>query len=76
MPIYEYICDKCGNEFELLVFKNDEPQCPSCGADNPTKKMSSFGFSVGSRYTSSSMDAAGSSCASCGSSNCSSCHGG
>lgn len=74
MPIYEYICEKCENEFEMLVFRNDEPSCPSCGAKNPTKKMSSFGFSVGSRYTSSSTGA-GSSCASCGSSNCSSCHG-
>jgi len=74
MPIYEYVCEKCGNEFEILVFKNDEPTCPSCGAENPTKKMSSFGFSVGSKYTSSSASSE-SSCASCGSSNCSSCHG-
>jgi len=72
MPIYEYVCEQCGNEFELLVFKSDEPQCPQCGAKNPKKKMSSFGFSVGYKFTSSS-DGKGSSCASCGSSNCSSC---
>ena len=47
MPIYEYTCDKCGNEFEVLVFRGDEPECPYCGAKNPKKKMSSFGFSVG-----------------------------
>ena len=32
MPIYEYICRKCGNEFEVLVFNKDEkPECPECG---------------------------------------------
>ena len=73
MPIYEYICRKCGNEFEVLVFNKDEkPECPECGAKKPTKKMSSFGFSAGSKFKSSSTDT-GSSCASCGSSNCSSC---
>ena len=48
MPIYEYVCKKCGNEFEVLVFNKDEkPECPACGAKKPTKKMSSFGFSAG-----------------------------
>jgi len=72
MPIYEYICEKCGNEFELLIFKDEEPECPSCGGKSPKKKMSSFGFSVGYKFKSSSTGS-GSSCASCGSTNCSSC---
>jgi putative FmdB family regulatory protein len=73
MPIYEYICKKCGNEFEVLVFNKDEkPGCPECGAKNPTRKMSSFGFSAGSKLKSSSTGT-GSSCAGCSSSNCSSC---
>jgi putative FmdB family regulatory protein len=73
MPIYEYVCKKCGNEFEVLVFnKDDKQECPACGAKKPTKKMSSFGFSAGHKFKSSST-ANGSSCASCGSSDCSSC---
>ena len=28
MPIYEYICDNCNNEFEALVFGGDTPECP------------------------------------------------
>ena len=72
MPIYEYICEKCGNEFEMLVFREDEAACSACGAKNPKKKMSSFGFSVGYKFTSSSAGK-GSSCAGCSSSNCSSC---
>jgi putative FmdB family regulatory protein len=73
MPIYEYICEKCGNEFEMLVFKSDEPECPCCGDMKPTKKMSSFGFSVGYKVKSSSAGS-GSGCATCTSSNCASCH--
>ena len=30
MPIYEYKCRGCGNEFEALVRKSDTPSCPSC----------------------------------------------
>lgn len=74
MPMYEYICEKCGNEFEMLVFKSDEPLCPSCGNEKPTKKMSSFGFSVGFKYRSSSTVSSGSGCSNCSSSDCSSCH--
>ena len=39
MPIYEYICEKCGNEFEMLVFKEDEAACSACGAKNPKKNL-------------------------------------
>jgi putative FmdB family regulatory protein len=74
MPIYEYICEKCGNEFEMLVFKSDEPACPSCSNTKPTKKMSSFGFSVGFKLKSSSMGSSGSGCSNCSSSDCSTCH--
>ncbi len=72
MPIYEYCCEKCGKEFELLVFGNEEPVCPGCGDKGPTRKMSTFGFGVGYKFKPSSSGS-GSSCAGCGSSNCSSC---
>ena len=34
MPIYEYHCEKCGHEFEVLQkhFDVDEMPCESCGA--------------------------------------------
>jgi putative FmdB family regulatory protein len=32
MPIYEYRCEKCGNEFEEYMSINDSnPDCPECG---------------------------------------------
>jgi len=30
MPIYEYACSKCGQEFETLVRSGAVPDCPSC----------------------------------------------
>jgi len=30
MPIYEYECRGCGNQFERLVRTGDTPACPSC----------------------------------------------
>ena len=30
MPIYEYRCKPCGNEFETLVLGKTAPECPSC----------------------------------------------
>jgi len=31
MPIYEYICQSCGYEFEELLRGDEKPTCPSCG---------------------------------------------
>jgi putative FmdB family regulatory protein len=32
MPTYEYLCPKCGHEFELFQSMRDEPlkKCPKC----------------------------------------------
>jgi putative FmdB family regulatory protein len=34
MPIYEYLCQKCGHDFEALQKVSDAPlrKCPECGA--------------------------------------------
>jgi putative FmdB family regulatory protein len=32
MPIYEYKCQACSHQFELLVRSGTTPACPSCGA--------------------------------------------
>jgi putative FmdB family regulatory protein len=64
MPIYEYSCGKCGDDFELLVFKS--------GGKDLRKKMSACGFSVGYKFKGSSTSS-GSGCSGCSSSNCSSC---
>lgn len=30
MPIYEYVCRECSEQFELLVLRQTTPACPSC----------------------------------------------
>ncbi len=46
MPIYEYECQDCKEEFELLVFsssKADDVECPKCHSRNVRRKLSLFG---------------------------------
>jgi len=47
MPLYEYRCDDCKNEAELLV-KNLEskPECPKCGSKSMSKLLSVIGAPV------------------------------
>ena len=45
MPIFEFCCNKCNEVFETLCFKSDdidEVSCPSCGANDKEKVLSSF----------------------------------
>ncbi len=50
MPIYEYVCEKCGHEFEELVFQEDEkPSCPKCGEAGCKRIISVSRGSAGSK---------------------------
>jgi len=40
MPLYEYGCQKCGKQSELLVTNSTEPECPECGSTKLTKLLS------------------------------------
>ncbi len=44
MPIYEFVCEECEENFEKLVriVGNVEVTCPNCGSTNTKKKMSLF----------------------------------
>jgi len=44
MPIFEYVCGKCGKVFEKLVLgKSREPLvCPDCGSKQVALKFSTF----------------------------------
>lgn len=66
MPIYEYLCNKCGNEFEKLVFGNQQVACPRCSSAEIKKKFSVFGTSGTEKKVSSG-------CSSCSSDSCSTC---
>ena len=44
MPIYEFICDACDKESEVLVRSSDwqGTECPHCGSTQLEKKLSVF----------------------------------
>ncbi|MCX7988164.1 MAG: zinc ribbon domain-containing protein [Thermodesulfovibrio sp.] len=65
MPIYEYKCNNCGENFEILVFGNKKVACPKCKSEEITKKLSSFSMK--------GVQKGNSACSSCKSSSCSSC---
>lgn len=47
MPIYEYKCRGCGNQFEKLILPHSagEPACPSCQGLDLEQLLSSFSAS-------------------------------
>jgi putative FmdB family regulatory protein len=46
MPIYEYLCTKCGHGLEALQKISDDPlkTCPACEQDTLKKKISAAAF--------------------------------
>jgi len=46
MPIYEYTCNECGYEYEVLQKIDDTPPetCPSCGEPSLVKKVTAAAF--------------------------------
>jgi len=40
MPIWEYSCQTCGHQFELLVRGTTTPACKACGSENLTRLIS------------------------------------
>jgi len=45
MPIYSYICEDCGEKFDLLLgmtFKKTELKCKKCDSKNIKKTLSYF----------------------------------
>ncbi len=46
MPIYEYRCDACGHELEVMQKMSDDPlkECPVCKEPKLKKLISAAGF--------------------------------
>jgi putative FmdB family regulatory protein len=46
MPVYEYRCGECGEQFELFLrsaMQKAAPTCPKCGSSEVEKAVSLFG---------------------------------
>jgi putative FmdB family regulatory protein len=40
MPLYEFQCDNCGANVELLIRGGEQPKCTGCGSERLTKQLS------------------------------------
>jgi putative FmdB family regulatory protein len=46
MPIYDYKCRGCGEQFELVVLKNTVVECPACQSQDLEQLLSAFAVST------------------------------
>jgi putative FmdB family regulatory protein len=57
MPIYEFHCEKCERDSEILVRSSDwkGTECPRCGSTKLTKKLSVFASAGGEGHSTPSL---------------------
>ncbi|GAC1619936.1 MAG: hypothetical protein PVS2B2_05420 [Candidatus Acidiferrum sp.] len=67
MPIYEYVCDECQEQFEKIVLnKTQEIACPKCASRKNTIQLSVFSSAAGSGPAKSSPSSGGGGGGCCG----------
>jgi putative FmdB family regulatory protein len=68
MPLYEFHCDKCGKDTELLVrsSKWEGTPCPHCGSTRLQKKFSVFASSTAGENAAPACSGTPRSCGMCG----------
>ena len=68
MPLFEYVCRDCQQEFETLLTAHRPPACPSCHGQELEKQLSVFAVSTKGGATSrmSSQAPTMGGCGSCG----------
>ncbi|MFQ6618925.1 MAG: zinc ribbon domain-containing protein [Fidelibacterota bacterium] len=74
MPIYEFKCRGCGDQFEELIFSHSgvsDVSCPRCGSSGVEKLISTFAFNSSGGSSQSSTSTSG--CSSCSTTSCSTC---
>jgi len=71
MPIFEYHCENCQEDFEKIVFGKTSVKCPKCESGKVRQKVSAFSFKSGSKFVAASGSQG---CSGCSSHNCGSCH--
>jgi len=75
MPIFEYVCKTCGEEFEKLLPAVDaKTNCPKCGSKEVGKKLSRFAASVKNSGCPSKDICPGASSGGCGCGHAGCCH--
>lgn len=62
MPLFEYICEKCNAQSEVLVLGSTRPKCPECGSVRLKKLASVFAAVAASPSAPLSAECAASGC--------------
>jgi putative FmdB family regulatory protein len=63
MPMYEYVCERCGEKFEKLILSpSTKVVCPRCGSSACEQVYSSFAFSVARKVIASVRSGSGCGC--------------
>lgn len=52
MPMFEFRCRECGQQFEEIVRGEKIPSCPACESEEVTKLISAFAVGRGGRASS------------------------
>jgi putative FmdB family regulatory protein len=65
MPLYEYACKSCSNQFEALVRSSEPPECPACHGTTLERRQSVFAAHAGGAPVRVSAPSGGG-CGSCG----------
>ena len=76
MPIYEYVCLDCKNEFETMCAMKDADspqQCEKCGGEHVKRKLAMI-YAMSGGHAVSGMSQ-GCDCGSCNGGNCAGCGG-
>ncbi len=55
MPLFEFLCKKCGHEFEALVIGSLAPSCPKCRSLELEQILSTFATRGGHKSASSDV---------------------
>lgn len=68
MPIYEFHCEKCGRDSEVLVRSREwsGTPCPHCGSTKLAKKFSVFASGAVGGGDAPSCESGGGGCGCCG----------
>jgi putative FmdB family regulatory protein len=64
MPLFEYACQECDKQFELLVRGSEIPECPSCHSTALQRRLSVFAAHTNGSGSASSV--AVGACGTCG----------
>ncbi len=76
MPIYEYVCKKSKNKFELMrTFSRSQEaaDCPICRAKAERILSTCYAKTSGESGVAKNIEGSGRSCSSCSSGNCGTC---